>query len=474
MKFSLNGWVEGLSGKQRSSKRNNQHSLGQKLERSTNEIRPLHASKDCAVDDVSNTTNHNSISTENEAVDLYLDKCVVSQSIEDLNSSNLASRNTVDAGHGLGVNRESSHKGDLLPKIKWGDLDEGTLIHYGKSPVGVSNFGGIENHNMVSMKTEDAGEYVSSVVPLDSAEKNSVGPAAYEDQVLRMSPSLSPRSTLVEGTTKEVNEVVLEDVKEQITIEKIVSQSTTISGIELEHEHIKLENEDTENSAMVNIACMDNKDEAMMTSANILCEPDCSDLSVLPLTDAALTVGTTTPNSDILLQESCEPGTSGQSTLEGSVNLSRDQEPKANSDDLLDTQNTDAMNSDAAGESKERFRERLWCFLFENLNRAVDELYLLCELECDLDQMKEASLVLEEAASDFRELKSRIEKFEKSKRSLSHGADGTPLMMQSDHRRPHALSWEVRVLASLHSNALYLFGFVILKIWKLSSCFSLM
>ncbi|KAL0357367.1 UNVERIFIED_CONTAM: S phase cyclin A-associated protein in the endoplasmic reticulum, partial [Sesamum calycinum] len=55
-----------------------------------------------------------------------------------------------------------------------------------------------------------------------------------------------------------------------------------------------------------------------------------------------------------------------------------------------------------------------------------------------------ASLVLEEAASDFRELKSRVEKFEKLKRSTSHGADGTPLIMQPDHRRPHALSWEVR------------------------------
>ncbi|KAJ6418412.1 hypothetical protein OIU84_001729 [Salix udensis] len=54
--------------------------------------------------------------------------------------------------------------------------------------------------------------------------------------------------------------------------------------------------------------------------------------------------------------------------------------------------------------AKKRFRERLWCFLFENLNRAVDELYLLCELECDVGQMKEAILVLEEAASDFKEL----------------------------------------------------------------------
>nr|XP_043635633.1 uncharacterized protein LOC122606826 isoform X2 [Erigeron canadensis] len=92
------------------------------------------------------------------------------------------------------------------------------------------------------------------------------------------------------------------------------------------------------------------------------------------------------------------------------------------------------------GESKERFRQRLWCFLFENLNRAVDELYLLCELECDKDQMKEAVLVLEEAASDFKELKCRVEEFEKVKKL----SDNPTMTMKSEQRRPHALSWEVR------------------------------
>lgn len=92
------------------------------------------------------------------------------------------------------------------------------------------------------------------------------------------------------------------------------------------------------------------------------------------------------------------------------------------------------------GESKERFRQRLWCFLFENLNRAVDELYLLCELECDIDQMKEAVLVLEEAASDFKDLNCRVEEFEKVKKS----SDKPTMTMKSEQRRPHALSWEVR------------------------------
>jgi hypothetical protein len=104
--------------------------------------------------------------------------------------------------------------------------------------------------------------------------------------------------------------------------------------------------------------------------------------------------------------------------------------------------NMDALEEGDSNESKERFRQRLWCFLFENLNRSVDELYLLCELECDLEQMKEAILVLQESASDFQELIARVEEFEKVKKS-SQVIDGVPVILKSDHRRPHALSWEV-------------------------------
>ncbi|KAJ0973834.1 hypothetical protein J5N97_015799 [Dioscorea zingiberensis] len=87
-----------------------------------------------------------------------------------------------------------------------------------------------------------------------------------------------------------------------------------------------------------------------------------------------------------------------------------------------------------SAESKERFRQRLWCFLFENLNRAVDELYLLCELECDVEQMDEAILVLEEATSDFRELKSRVENFETIKGPLLSHQKLVRRMTNSPHR----------------------------------------
>lgn len=99
-------------------------------------------------------------------------------------------------------------------------------------------------------------------------------------------------------------------------------------------------------------------------------------------------------------------------------------------------------------ESKERFRQRLWCFLFENLNRAVDELYLLCELECDMEQINESMLVLEEAISDFKELKSRAEHFDNTKKTPGLPKEGMPLTVKADHRRPHALSWEVRRMTS--------------------------
>lgn len=116
---------------------------------------------------------------------------------------------------------------------------------------------------------------------------------------------------------------------------------------------------------------------------------------------------------------------------------------------MSNTPNHRTLGECDTGESKERFRQRLWCFLFENLNRAVDELYLLCELECDLVEMKEAILVLEEAASDFKDLNARVEEFEDMKRASFQLNDGVPVTLKSDHRRPHALSWEVGMLISI-------------------------
>lgn len=446
MKFSLHGWVEGLSGKQRFSKPNNQISFGKKSESSSNASQKDNTGKDCAVrehdsskatekasvsigdgavqhrlDDVrANATKPTSSSDGDGAINHCLDKCVVSQNNEDLGSSHLIAKNTVDLSHKLVVSQGSSHNDNVLPQIKWGDLDEGTLRHYGKASRAEFEFGGVKNRYLVSVKADGAAECLPCTVPLDPEETKSV-----RDHCVSESHSSAPRTISVEETDKEVNEVPLEDVKEQITSEKIVIQGTS--------EHLKPDNEATYDLSGESFACSDNKEIEWVKSANV---------SIVPLMDSATSSRT------------IDEPESGESILAASIEGSSNQKSKANSDGLLDAQNADAVTSDDVGESKERFRERLWCFLFENLNRAVDELYLLCELECDLEQMKEASLVLEEAALDFRELNSRVETFEKSKRSSSHDADGGPLVMQSDHRRPHALSWEVSLPARFDSNVL--------------------
>lgn len=58
-----------------------------------------------------------------------------------------------------------------------------------------------------------------------------------------------------------------------------------------------------------------------------------------------------------------------------------------------------------AGDCKEWFQEKLWCYLFENLSRGVDELYFLCDLQGASEKIDEAIIFLEEANQDFKELK---------------------------------------------------------------------
>ncbi|XP_047969909.1 uncharacterized protein LOC125213416 [Salvia hispanica] len=447
LKFSLHGWVEGLSGKQRFSKPNNQISIAKKSESSSSATNQRdNKGKDCAVRDRErdsskatepasistddgavqrcldgdsvNATKHTSSSNGNVAINHYLDKRVVSQSNEDLGSSHLAAKSNADPSHKVVVSQGSTHKDNVLPQIKWGDLDERTLKHYGKASGAEFESVGVKNSNLVSVKVDDTSECLPCIVPVDPDETKSD-----RDHCLPEPHSSSLRTVSVEETDKEVNEVSSEDVKDQITSERIVGQSTSISGSNFEHEHVKPDNEVPCSSSGENGACRDNKETERAKSANV---------SVAHLLDSATSSRT------------IDEAKSEESILAVPIEESSNKKSEANSDGLLDAQNADAVASVEVGESKERFRERLWCFLFENLNRAVDELYLLCELECDLEQMKEASLVLEEAALDFRELNSRVETFEKSKRSSSHGADGSPLVLQSDHRRPHALSWEVR------------------------------
>lgn len=168
-----------------------------------------------------------------------------------------------------------------------------------------------------------------------------------------------------------------------------------------------------------------------------------SDLETPGIADSAASLNTGLTSQDAP-SEDTKYEVPGQSTSAASVGDSGAQPLDAPKGQIIGV-----PAEDDSTESKERFRQRLWCFLFENLNRAVDELYLLCELECDLEQMKEAILVLEEAASDFKELASRVEKFENVKKSALSSPDLLPINLKTDHRRPHALSWEVSLVPDL-------------------------
>ncbi len=72
---------------------------------------------------------------------------------------------------------------------------------------------------------------------------------------------------------------------------------------------------------------------------------------------------------------------------------------------LLGDSCTAAAQGSGRGDCNEWFRQRLWRYLFDNLYRAIDELYFLCELQCDFEQMKEAMFVLKEASFDFQDLR---------------------------------------------------------------------
>ena len=177
-------------------------------------------------------------------------------------------------------------------------------------------------------------------------------------------------------------------------------------------------------------------------------EMDTCTTTTIDETSPIMVQGTETPNDDKSISN-----VNGSTASADSVSLScsnNDHEVPVTSSmegrTLLHDQAPVSASADfgsETAESKERFRQRLWCFLFENLNRAVDELYLLCELECDMEQINESILVLEEAISDFQELKSRAEHFDNTKNSPGVPKEGMPMAVKADHRRPHALSWEV-------------------------------
>ena len=77
------------------------------------------------------------------------------------------------------------------------------------------------------------------------------------------------------------------------------------------------------------------------------------------------------------------------------------------------------------------FQARYWAFLFENLRRAVDDLYRTCESDENIPASKEVILVFENYVRDFKNLADWLR--------LKWEYENTP-----PFQRPTSLAWEVR------------------------------
>lgn len=430
-KSSTHGWAGGLPGRSDSV---SLHSCLLDVNREKNEGTSQHlkAERDYASKASTDVINSCSVSHKDETVTHYLDKCVVSQGNKSFNAPLLVAANVT--GKGVIDEHLQRNNQDVLPKIKWGDLDDTALmLHFGDNVGADVKFGKIANHNLVGRKYEKVNDSLSQMCSI-YPEENEL-PIDEDPQ----SHLMSQKNKFVGEKSREVDEIFSEDVKIEITSDKIFDPpSSAVPNHRGHHMHAKTKDDDSFNKFNQTNSGVSVEELGLSAIPSVSCPLE---ISKVPIIDGNSKMAGTSQNSESAGPDKVQPEVHGELSLETSIGDIRIQ------GDSDKTQNIGAIDADGNIESKERFRQRLWCFLFENLNRAVDELYLLCELECDLEQTKEAVLVLEEAASDFKELNSRVKEFEKMKRTSSHVIDGAPLIMKSDHRRPHALSWEVSIPA---------------------------
>ncbi len=52
----------------------------------------------------------------------------------------------------------------------------------------------------------------------------------------------------------------------------------------------------------------------------------------------------------------------------------------------------------------EAYRQKLWYYLFRNMDRTIDELYCMCELESSIDRCDDAIKALTSCKSDFEKV----------------------------------------------------------------------
>lgn len=385
-----------------------------------------------AVGSQSSVINSIPVLDEDKKGVLFLDKCVVQQDNE---SPNLLPLSVASLNGGTGDIEKTTPKDnpDVIHKIKWGDLEDDALLLHHENADGIGiKFGDIGNNNLDACRKNVNTHYlVSSVTSCANPQHKNLVATADAD--------------ICGNEVSEKNCISVDDAEVSIAIDQKLDPDDEVSNCKDIHtEHKKSVNDDLSSIGFSSAEAVGM--EFKVQAPGIIPDADDTDSSEVPVKSGGSSAATIDQNA-----ESFPPKTSGSEISGCSTVTDPTVDQGAPSEDTIhdDSSSMQIGNSFAEGqtvESKERFRQRLWCFLFENLNRAVDELYLLCELECDVEQMKEAVLVLEEAASDFKELKTRVEEFENVKRSSPQLIDGAPITLKSDHRRPHALSWEVRML----------------------------
>ncbi|XP_010663302.1 uncharacterized protein LOC100262175 isoform X3 [Vitis vinifera] len=447
-KFSLQSWVGGFSGKHSSTFLHNQSSLNGKNGDSNGKRRSKFpkAGGNFSMHSQGSAGNPIPVSNEDEKGVSYLDKCVVNQDSGCSKSSQSGTTLPTNSNSRTGNVQEvpQKDKPDVVHKIKWGDLEEDTFVQNQESSVGPEiKFGAISDNNLpVCRNSEISNDLVSCVSSCTDPLGNHLEIISGNADVVANENSLSLGNESIEGKSTKVNEISLKDMEVLVEDGGTGPKNDVSYCKEVHHECVKLINDCTLSSS-----CPTGGDAEMTVKLQvpiIMSQDSHSEISELPVRNGDSTTLMVVQDSMSYPPENSGPEVSVESTITDSVEVSGVAQDSKIHHDASKLEIMSSSGEGDAGESKERFRQRLWCFLFENLNRAVDELYLLCELECDLEQMKEAILVLEEAASDFKELNSRVKEFEKVKKSSSQLTDSTPMTMKTDHRRPHALSWEVR------------------------------
>lgn len=369
----------------------------------------------------------------------YLDESTSKHDAEDSKSPYFSEANIVSTSREI-KEVPQSNKVDVV-KIKWGDLDDDVLPLHHENSVGAEiSFGNIRDDSLVvSKKSGNNQDVVTCETNTKLQENNSVEDSL--DVTNSAGQSSNQNVEAVEDIGNEVDELSPEVIKESLDCKAVGVDHNLSTCKELHGNHIKLL-DDNNSRPPCEVGTEKIAQEPILSEAGVLGD------SAMPVATASLSTTLISQEDSSVHPEKCDPKIYGESAMKADAGDGASM-IEAVHDGTSKDRSMEAPGEGNETESKERFRQRLWCFLFENLNRAVDELYLLCELECDIEQMKEAILVLEEAASDFKELKTRVEDFESIKKSSSQTTDGTSMTLKSNYRRPHALSWEVKFLSVL-------------------------